>query len=264
MADAAGLGACQAPGCLPGAHALPVWCPGWLRTAAVSYEFSMEKSNNRITEEGGLPMEFMAGYYRQREGCMALLLQHYICGGVPICLGCACGGDSSGAEAAGGLFTGRLLGEFRGLSLREAVRKPERALRKMERAVYRCRENCPAPRDFRMAGILCVGESFLLFFQGGMRILLCNTGFGRPALREIGETGKAEPELRRGIMETGIGILLASDSFCESLPPESLQGCLSVRDIRDPRQTQKRVRELGSAAEERGGRNMAAILLEVR
>lgn len=211
-------------------------------------------------------MEFMAGYYRQREESAALLLQHYVCGGVPVCLGCICGGDSPGAGIAGGLFTGLLLREFRRISLRKAVRRPEGFLKKMESVIYKCRENCSVPCDFWTAGILCAGESFLIFSQGRTRIVLCNTGFGRPALCEIGEADREERQLQfqRGSMEPGIGILFAPESFCGKLPPESLSNCLSVRDIRDPGQTQKRVQELGSAAERRGGRNMAALLLEVR
>lgn len=211
-------------------------------------------------------MEFMAGYYRQQEDSVALLLQHYVCGGVPVCLGCICGGDSPGAGAAGGLFTGLLLREFRRFSLWKAVREPEKSLGKMERAVHKCREKCPAPLDFWTAGIFCMGERLLLFSEGRTRILLCNTSFGRPALRGLGEMdGEGRQlQLKRGSMEPGIGILLASDSFCGNIPQESLAACLAVKDIRAPGQTRKRVQELGSAAERRGGRNMAALLLEVR
>ncbi len=87
------------------------------------------------------------------------------------------------------------------------------------------------------------------------------------ALHEIGErerTGEQPLQLQRGCMEPGIGILLASDSFCENIPQESLLNCLAVKDIHDSRQTHKRVQELGSAAERQGGSNMAALLLEVR
>lgn len=207
-------------------------------------------------------MKFMAGYYRQGAESVSLLLQHYSCEDIPVCLGCICGGDSPGAGIEGGAFTGQLLREFRRLSLWKAVQRPEKFLRKMERAVYRCRENRSAPYDFRMAGILCVGENFFIFSEGGMKILLCNTGFGRPALREI--IAAEQMLLQWGCMEPEIGILLASESFCENIPPESLLNCLAVKDINDSRQTQKRVQELGRAAERRGGRNMAALLLEVR
>ncbi len=65
-------------------------------------------------------------------------------------------------------------------------------------------------------------------------------------------------------METNIGILLASDSFYRQISQDELENCLAVKSIISPVQAQKRIRELGRAAERRGGRDMAAILLEVR
>ena len=70
--------------------------------------------------------------------------------------------------------------------------------------------------------------------------------------------------IQRGAMEAGIGILIASDSFYKSIPQEDMQECLAVKDIRDPGQAQRRLLELGRAAERNGGRGMAAVLVEVR
>lgn len=211
-------------------------------------------------------MEFMAGYYRQKEDSTALLLQQYICHGVPLCLGCICGGEGREAGMAGGVFTGRLLEEFRGSSLLKAAGTRVKFMRRIEQHAYRCWERCGTSEDFWTAGILCAGEEFLLFSGGQVKIILCNTGFGRPALREIGGEGVTERKMwsRHGSMETGIGILLASESLYENIPWEDLQSCLAVKDIKDSGQTRKRVRELGSAAERRGGKGMAALLLEVR
>lgn len=228
-------------------------------------------------------MEFMSGYYRQREDSTALLLQQYVCRGVPVCLGCICGGEGRGAGMAGGLFTGLLLKEFRGTSLSKAVGKPSGFLEGVEKWLYRCRESCVVPAGFWTAGILCIGEDFLLFSEGGAKIILCNMGFGRPSLHEIGENdaerrmrgpvgspeavgNDAERRMRvqRGSMEAGIGLLLASESFYRSIPRADMQNCLWVKEINDSRQTQKRICELGGMAEKRGGRGMGALLLEVR
>ncbi len=209
-------------------------------------------------------MEYMAGCYRQREGSGSLLLQHYICGGVPVFLGCVCGGDDPGAGMAGGIFTGRLLGEFRSFRLGRAVKRPEKYLEKMEEAVYRHRESSFLRDGFYAVGILCIGEVFLSFSQDGAKIILCNTGFGRPVLSEIGAEDGTGLHFWRGTMESGIGILLAPDGFCKNIPMEDMAHCLDVKAIRDSGQAQKRVRELGCMAERRGGRNMAALLLEVR
>lgn len=212
-------------------------------------------------------MEFMTGFYRQKEDSTALLLQQYICRGVPVCLGCVCGGGSREAGIAGGLFTRRVLEEFRKLSLLRAVKRQPECLKKMERQLYKCREDCAAPPDFWTAGLLAVGEEFLLFFEGGAKIALCNTGFGRPALQEIGGDASmcgAGLRMRRGGMEAGIGILLASENFYGNIPGEDIRNCLWVRDIRDPGQVQRRLKELGRMAERQGGRQMGALLLEVR
>lgn len=212
-------------------------------------------------------MEFMTGYYRQKEDSTALLLQQYVCRGVPVCLGCVCGGESREAGIAGGSLTGRILEEFRKLSLLRAVKKQPECLKKMERQLYKCWESCVVPQDFWIAGLLCIGEGFLLFFEGAVKIALCNTGFGRPALHEIGGSDDAEGaglQLQQGSMEDGIGILLASESFYGNIPREDMQSCLWVKDINDAGQTQRRLQELGRMAERRGGRQMGALLLEVR
>lgn len=210
-------------------------------------------------------MEFMSGDYRQKEDSTALLLQQYVCRGVPVCLGCICGGESREAGMAGGLFTGLLLKEFRRFSLLKAVEKPSGFLKRMERDLHRCRESCAVPPDFWTAGILCTGESLLLFSEGEVRITLCNIGFGRPSLHEIGKNDRGwRMWTQRGSMEVGIGILLASKSFYDQIPHADMQNCLAVKDIHDSGQTRKRIRELGEMAEKRGGRGMGALLLEVR
>lgn len=232
-------------------------------------------------------MELMTGYYRQKEDSTALLLQQYVCRGVPVCLGCICGGEGREAGIAGGLFTGGLLEEFRGFRLLKAVEKREKFLGRMERQLYESRKRCGASGDFWTAGILCIGERFLLFSEGAARIVLCNAGFGRPALQEImgggimggsgmgreatggdnmGRDGGERRQLQTkwGSMEMEIGILLASESLFGAVPREDMQNCLWVKNIRDSRQTQKRVQELGRAARRRNDREMGALLLEVR
>ena len=43
-----------------------------------------------------------------------------------------------------------------------------------------------------------------------------------------------------------------------------MQNCLWVKEIRDSGQAQRRLRELGRMAERQGGRQIGALLLEVR
>lgn len=212
-------------------------------------------------------MEFMTGYYRRKEDFTAVLLQQYVCRSVPVCLGCICGGDSREAGIAGGSFTGRILEEFRKSSLPGAVKRRPEYLKKIGRQLCKCRESCAVSSDFWTAGILCIGEEFLLFCEGAVKIALCNMGFGRPAMYEIGgddQAGGKGLQLQRGSMETGIGVLLASESFYRNIPREDMRNCLWVKEINDSGQVQKRLQELGKMAERRGGRQMGALLLEVR
>lgn len=212
-------------------------------------------------------MEYMAGYYRQQEESTALLLQHYIYQGIPLCLGCICGGGDSEAGMRGGRITRQLLEGFRRVSMPKAVRRPEKFLTEMERRFMQICEDDLAANAFWLSGILCVENKFLIYSVGNVKNSLCNIGFGRPKLHEVkgtAGTGNARMQVQRGTMEAGIGILLASDSFYRQLSQDELEKCLDVKSIKDPIQTQKRIQELGCAAEMRGGRDMAAILLEVR
>lgn len=212
-------------------------------------------------------MELMSGYYRQNDDSLSLLLQQYVCGGVPICLGCICGGEKREAGIRGGSITGWLLKGFRRMHLCKVVRKPDTFLKKLERNLKIYWEEYCASQDFWTAGIMCIGSDFLLFYRGAVRLFLCNTYFGHPSLQLIGENEQSESEelrFRRGRMESDIGILLASESFCQKLSMGELRNCLAVQDITDASQTQKRIKELGSAAEKKGSRNMAALLLEIR
>lgn len=212
-------------------------------------------------------MEYMAGYYRQQEESTALLLQHYICQDVPLCLGCICGGESSEAGIKGGNITRRILERFRSVSMLKAVRRPEKFLTEMGQGFDELLDNGCDNEAFWISGILCVEDKFLMYSAGDVKNSLCNMGFGRPKLHEIKvtpETGNARLQIQKGKMETNIGILLASDSFYRQISQDELENCLAVESIISPVQAQKRIRELGRAAERRGGRDMAAILLEVR
>ena len=212
-------------------------------------------------------MELMSGFYRQNEDSLSLLLQQYVCDGVPVCLGCVCGGEMSDAGIKGGLITGWLLRQFRGLNLCEVIEKPQKFIGRFERELNTCWDRHSVLQNFWTVGILCIGYEFLIFYEGAVQLWLCNTYLGRPDLQRIGVDDRTEThELRfhRGIMESDIGILLASESFCRQLSTKELSSCLAVKAIKDSTQTQKRIRELGSLAEKKGGRNMAALLLEIR
>ncbi|MCM1325939.1 MAG: hypothetical protein NC094_06085 [Bacteroidales bacterium] len=116
---------------------------------------------------------------------------------------------------------------------------------------------------FSCAGILCMGEEFLLFGQGKQRIYLLNRGFQKAHIRKLTGTGaftnqKQMPKMHRGMMEPGVSLLLATEPFYTALTEQMLGDCLGG-DIREERQGAACLRELGQYGEERGGRNLGAI-----
>jgi len=224
-------------------------------------------------------MELLSGYYREEgDDSASLLLEQYAYGEIPFCLGCVCVGESLEGSREGGEFTGWLLGWFRRIDLKRAVRQPEKWFERKEEELRRealCRS--AHMEKISMAGILCLGERFLIFQRGAYEAYLCNMEFGRSVLRPVegfygsrreafmcGAYGNSEALWTcTGSMEPGIGILLTTEKLCEILSRDKLEECLAVGEIHSGEQTQKRVREMGMAAK-RQGNTMAALLLEVR
>lgn len=212
-------------------------------------------------------MELFSGYYRRQEdNSVSLLLEQYVYRGLPVCLGCICAGAGSVGSRRGAEFVARLRDRFRESDLRRAVRQPEKWMMERGRELEReAVEATGSPEEVSFAGFLCIGESFLLFYRGCYGAYLCNTGLAGSAVKPIFEA-RQEREVfafRFGSMEPGIGILLTVKELEKILPQSRLEDCLSVGEIRSPEQTEKRVRELGMAAE-RQGSSIAALLLEVR
>lgn len=128
-------------------------------------------------------------------------------------------------------------------------------------------------KRFSCAGILCIGEEFLMFGQGKQRVYLLNRGFQKARIKMLmGEDAMLpkEPalqnneggalELYQGIMEPEVGLLLATEPFYEHLTEQMLKGCLGG-GIRDDRQASRCLRELGGYGEDRGGRNLGAVFI---
>ncbi|MCM1186491.1 MAG: hypothetical protein NC251_01425 [Lachnoclostridium sp.] len=116
---------------------------------------------------------------------------------------------------------------------------------------------------FSCAGILCMGEEFLLFGQGEQRIYLLNRGFQKTHIKRLMGTGdftgqKQTLGMYCGVMEPEVSLLLATEPFYISLTEQMLGDCLGG-DIREERKGAARLRELGQYGEERGGRNLGAV-----
>jgi len=113
------------------------------------------------------------------------------------------------------------------------------------------------------AGIFCLGEHFLLFGRGNAGIRLLNHGIRKTCVGNPIGCGE-ELQIKQGVMEPGIGLLLATNSFYRNVEEDAMREGLSVEEVLNGIQTEKHLRELGRAAERAGGGNMAAVLLYAR
>lgn len=203
-------------------------------------------------------MRFLTSYYCQerepdRENGISLTLQQIRMkrGRDSLVLACVC--DS-------GDFCGQLVDFFHEEVLADYGRK---GCVDWSVVFHKLQSMAPHKSDgeegFSCSGILCLGEEFLLFGQGKQRIYLLNRGFQKTRIKMLlGEA--AVLKLYRGIMESEVSLLLATEPFYEHLTEQMLRDCLGG-GIRDDRQASLYLRELGKYGEERGGRNLGAVFV---
>lgn len=215
-----------------------------------------------------------SAYWQQGLNDSALLLQHYQYGEQPLCFACLCPGEGEVRGKAGAYLTERLLDWFRGLPWGCLTRDPEGRLQrfgnKLEKTVER------AGREMRdrglltkqeepdLTGILCVGEHFILFGHGSCQIRLLNRCFDRGYIQRIEGPSPIRENgsfLRQGILQRGIGLLFATESFCSRVTDLEMRECLHVETVRTQEQADRHLRELGQRAKELGGSHMGAVLL---
>lgn len=216
--------------------------------------------------------DFITSVYWQREhNDSALLLQHYRYQGVPLCFACICAGEGEAKGRAGAYLTGQLLSWFRALPLRRLAGNPEERLprleirlaERIERSIKELRRRGLLEEELDFAGILCVSEYFLLFREGSCQICLLNQCFDKGHFERIGEGRIPEGKcfVQQGILQRGIGLLLATESFCSKLRDQELEECLRVNTVGTREQADRHLLELGLRAEEQGGRHMGAVFL---
>lgn len=231
-------------------------------------------------------MRFLTSFYWQEENEASLVLQQ-IClknGRDGLLLACVCDSRDFGSHLAD-WFHEEILpdyGKRGGLDWGMAMA----ALHKMAEKT-----------EFSCSGILCAGAEFVLFGQGEQRIYLLNRGFrgcrvkallgdgvpvwqgegekNRDGCREksgMGESDREEfnkeewgkeggaLELHQGIMESGVGLLFATRSFCSQLTEKQLSDCLGT-DIRDEKQAHLHLNELGEFSKDRREKNLGAVFI---
>ena len=242
-------------------------------------------------------MEFISSsYWQAGENASALILQQCLCGDTPILFACVCGGQTESEGRACGYFSRRLLEWFRSMRFSRAVGNPDAFLKKQEVKLKRLlqqvdneveqaglalgevafdkMESLPkrnavslpgrnaGGKPVSLSGILCIGQEFLLFGRGNTGIFLINRCMGKPHVENMPQ--KDMLFLLPGVLETDVGVLLATESFADSIPQEVLREVVFVEEVVTERQTEKHLRELGRAGEETDGKNMAAVLFYAR
>lgn len=240
-------------------------------------------------------MRFLTSFYWQEENMASLTLQQ-IClksGRDSLLLASVCDSRDFGSRLVD-WFHEEILrdyGKRGGLDWEMAVT----ALHKMAKEAAKVRAEQKV--GFSCSGILCAGAEFVLFGQGGQRVYLLNRGFkgsrvkvllggdapvwqernekNRDECREefAGEEtdkdesgrkksgkGRGVLELHQGIIESGVGLLFATQSFCSQLTKQILSDCLGG-DIGDEKQISLHLKELGEFSRDRGEQNLGAVFI---
>lgn len=204
----------------------------------------------------------------------SVVLQQVRCGSLPVLFAWVCGeraaaetewaAERTGTDkesayteedSAGAYMTGRLLDWFYkkalGLCKRGLWPKMKAAEKSLMGEIAEIEEELAlwkAGKGGRgldsVTGILCVGSSFLLCSRGHQRTYAMNTRFLRPNLRLL--TGESTSwQIRRGILQPGIGIVLGTESFYRGLTEEMVRECLEIEALSEVLRLEKRLQELG-------------------
>lgn len=215
-------------------------------------------------------------YFQPAINHSALLLQHYTIDTIPLCFACICPAEDPVKGRAAAYLTEQLLHWFRNLPWRKFVKDPEKHLLRTETKLQRVMErtmkeltssNILFPEEqLSFAGIFCVDEHFLLFCHGTPQIYLLNRNLGRGALQCISDNLASSVDesvtFHHGLLQTDIGLLLATDTFCVNVDRQELKDCLYVKEVQTKDRARRHLQELGRRGEVWGNCHMGAILIQ--
>ena len=215
-------------------------------------------------------------YFQPPINHSALLLQHYQVDTVHLCFACICPAENPVMGRSAGYFTEQLLHWFRTLPWSKLSRDPEKHLLRVETKLRKVIERAikeltssilfSSEEQLSFAGIFCVDEHFLLFCQGSPEIYLLNRNLGRGTIQCISEkifsSADESAAFHHGLLQTDVGLLLASDTFCANVDRQELKECLHVKEVQNEDRARRHLQELGQRGEARGGCHMSAILIQ--
>ncbi len=212
-------------------------------------------------------MKFYTSYYWQpQEGGTSLILQQVSRkkGKETALFACVCT-EEERPSGSGGLFCRQLVDWFHEEALALWHKREEEIPEKLKKKLtYMGAEPGMQPWQLSVAGILCLGEAFVLFYQGKQRIYLLNQGLCGAHGRLISQENTQESGgmyFQEGILEPAVGLLLATEPFYRGLTQDMLVQCLGGEKEVCDEWIFRRLRELGDFQEKQSGRNAGAVFL---
>ncbi len=212
-------------------------------------------------------MKYLASYCWQECSGMSLSLQQAVGRRhkLPILFACICAGEDS--DRAGKALTDWFYEKGVRLGGKGDMETIERELKELVEmgkgsgaSGWKGGYRAGAYKLETLLGIYCAGDVFLIFSKGRQRVYLFNTCFQHANSRRLTAETKDLCCLS-GIMQPGIGILLAVEDFFTLFSEQELKDCLGIRHKRREPVAERLLGELSEEGIRRGGRNMSAVYL---
>lgn len=214
-------------------------------------------------------MKYLSAYYWQQSSRSTLVLKHlvYHKNQRNVVWGCICSGKDANDQEINRFYMGELIEWFykEGITLcqkhmltgGELAHSLQRKVHRLDKWLLKKGNRVPG-----QAGVVCVQNQFMIWGRGGVRIVLLNTSFGHAHTKLLLEESQSQmPELYTGVLESGVGILVAESCFGKYVTDESLKECLEIKELTSEKRMQKRLKELGEAAHGKEGESGAALMV---
>ncbi len=216
-------------------------------------------------------MNFITSYYWQQSECSkntsALLLLQGLCKKRKqrMVFACICAGKNDDKEYGilNAYITEQLQNWFyeqERFRLKCKRKRESEALNEsLKVLLVRLDEELHFRKKIDLCGFLCVDTKLLYFGRGNMGLYMLNRRFGRDNMRYLWG-GEENLTLHTGTIQQNVGILIATEDFFCAGNQKTIAECLSVWEISSQEQADKHLHELCTAAEQKGGMNIGAIL----
>jgi len=185
-------------------------------------------------------MRFLAARYNAIGAeKVSVLVQHYAYQGEQICFVGIAEKDEV-TEQLYRCFWKEIIGVFLKNPVRCMKRMRKKLRRRLKILLHDMAES--SPEDVSFAFLLCIGEEFLSYKSGDMRVACFNTAFGRSHMSYLEEN--CGLDVCYGSVEEDVAFLLATSGFCEKIGHDLLQEVLFVGEAKKEWQMEKRLSEL--------------------